>query len=183
MAKVLFSDIVYGIQNSNFLWILIPIFFIGIITDKYQEEFGTSVGNAISNGALIIFTGFSWMQLISGRDNFPIDVTLSQYLLSILIIGYGFAIIASGFGTGSFAQKYGRIRVITFMLMFFTFIIYVPILYNFVSIILFVLLFPFYYAFITELLKIMPNAGGKVKQVEKIKSVSDVKLKVKEYFG
>lgn len=183
MAKVDFIDIVYGVQNSNFLWILIPIFFIGIITDKYQEEFGTSVGNAISNGALIIFTGFSWMQLISSRSHFPVDVTISQYFLSILIIVYGFAIIASGFGTGDFAQKYGRIRVITFMLMFFTMIIYVPILYNFISIVLFVLLFPFYYAFITELLKVMPNAGGKKDKVEKIRSVSDVKAKVKEYFG
>lgn len=183
MVRVDFIDIVYGIQNSNFLWILIPIFFIGIVTDKYQEEFGTSIGNAISNGALIIFTGFSWMQLISGRENFPIDVTISQYIFSILIIGYGFAIIASGFGSGEFAKKYGRIRVITFMLMFFTMIIYVPILYNFISIIMFVLLFPFYYAFITELLKIMPTAGGKVIKVEKISSISDVKSKVKEYFG
>lgn len=183
MVIVNFIDIVSRIQNNNFYWILIPIFFIGIITDKYQEEFGTSIGNAISNGALIIFTGFSWMQLISGRSQFPIDITISQYLFSVLIIFYGFLIIASGFCSGKFAKKYGRIRVVTFMLMFFTMIIYVPILYNFVSIIMFVLLFPFYYAFITELLKIMPTAGGKVIKVKKINSISDIKSKIKEYFG
>lgn len=183
MVKVQFTDIIYEIQNSNFLWILIPIFFIGIITDKYQEEFGTSIGNAISNGALIIFTEFSWLQLVSSRTNFPTDITISQYLLSIFIIIYGFAIVASGFKTGEFAQKYGRIRVITFMLMFFTMIIYIPILYNFISIVLFVLIFPFYYAFITEFLKIMPSAGGKISKVKSIKSVSDIKSKIKEYFG
>ena len=171
MVTVHISEILMSLQQSNFLWIMIPIFFIGVITDKYQEEFGTSVGNAISNGALIIFTGFSWMQIISGRTSFPFEATVSQYLLAIFIITYGFAIIASGFGKGVFAQKYGRIRVVTFMLMFFTLIIYVPILYNIVSIVLFVLVFPFYYAFITELIKIMPSTGRTLK-------INDVKKKV-----
>lgn len=159
MIKVGIQEIVTGIHDSNFMWLLIPIFFIGIVTDKYQEEFGTSVGNAISNGTTVIFTGFAWIQYISSRINFPVEVTFSQYLFSIFIILYGFAIITSGFLTAEFATKYGRIRVITFMLMFFTMIIYVPILYNFVSILLFVFLFPFYYVFITELIKIMPPAS------------------------
>lgn len=157
-TRVHIDDIIYGLQSSDFLWIIIPIFFIGVITDKYQEEFGTSIGNAISNGALIIFTGFSWLQLISSRDNFPVDLLVSQYIFAFLIVIYGFSIMASGFSDGSFAQKYGRIRVVTFMLMFFTMMIYVPILYNFISILLFVLVFPFYYAFITELIKIMPSS-------------------------
>lgn len=159
MTQVHISDISTSFQNPDFFWILIPIFFIGVITDKYQEEFGTSIGNAISNGALIIFTGFSWMQVISSRGLQYFDVALSQYLFAALVIGYGFAIIASGFGTGAFAQKYGRIRVITFMLLFFTLMIYVPILYNFISIIIFVLIFPLYYAFITWVIHSMPSAG------------------------
>lgn len=169
MVQVHISEIILGVTQSNFLWIIIPIFFIGVITDKYQEEFGTSVGNAISNGALIIFTGFSWLQLISGRIDFPVEATISQIIFSLFIILYGFSIIASGFGSGDFAQKYGRIRVITFMLMFFTMMIYVPILYNFVSIILFVIIFPFYYAFITELIKIMPSTGSKISENKTIK--------------
>lgn len=166
MVKIHISDILYSIQDSNIVWLIIPIFFIGVVTDKYQEEFGTSIGNAISNGALIIFTGFSWLQIIFSRESFPIDITVSQVLFSVFIITYGFGIIASGFAKGEFAQKYGRIRVVTFMLMFFTMMIVVPVLYNFVSIILFVFLFPFYYAFITELIKIMPSAGGRKKTVE-----------------
>jgi predicted MFS family arabinose efflux permease len=161
MVTVGIEEIVSGLIEANFLWLLIPIFFGGIIADKYQEEHKTSIGNAISNGTMIIFSAFSWLQLILSRQNFPIDVTISQLLLSFIITVYGFSIIASGFGTGKFAQVYGRIRVITFMLMFFTIIIYVPILYNFVSILLFVFLFPFYYAFITELIKILPELGGK----------------------
>lgn len=184
MATVHISEIILAFQQSNFLWLIIPIFFIGVVTDKYQEEFGTSVGNAISNGALIIFTGFSWMQLISSRVGFPVDFTLSQYLFSILMIIYGFAIVASGFRTGEFAKKYGRIRVITFMLMFFTMMIYVPLLYNFVSILVFVLLFPFYYAFITELVKVMPRAGGKLNEVgtrSNVPTKKIIKAKLKEY--
>jgi len=186
MVKVSIFEIIDAVNASNFLWIIIPIFFIGIITDKYQEEFKTSVGNAISNGALIIFSGFSWLQLIFSRGNsLPIDFTISQFIFSIIIIIYGFTIIASGFRTGEFARVYGRIRVITFMLMFFTMIIYIPILYNIISLIIFVLLFPFYYAFITELIKVMPNARSNQKPipVENIKKVNIklLKNKMKEY--
>ncbi len=184
MNKISIFEIINAIENSSFLWILIPIFFIGIVTDKYQEEFKTSVGNAISNGALIIFSGFSWLQIIFSRGNkFPIDITLSQALFSIIIIFYGLTIIFSGFRSGEFARIYGRIRVITFMLMFFTTIIYIPILYNFVSIILFVLIFPFYYAFITELIKVMPSANKNIIKTQTIEKI-DMKFfrnKVKEY--
>lgn len=148
------------IQENNFLWIVVPIFFIGIITDKYQEEFKTSVGNAISNGTLILFTGFSWIQLILSRTNFPIDYTISQLLFSIFIIIYGFSIIASGFKTGKFAVTYGRIRVVTFLLVYFSIMIYYQELYNFLSILFFVFIFPFYYAFITEMIRIMPNSSN-----------------------
>ena len=194
MTKVGINELIFAIGDSNYLWILIPIFFIGIITDKYQEEFGTSIGNSISNGALIIFSGFSWIQIISSRENFALDVTISQYLLSVMIIVYGFSIIASGFKTGRFAKKYGRIRVVTFMLMFFSLIIYVPIFYNFVSVLLFVFLFPFYYAFITEFVKVMPNAGrkknpesyyAKLKTFNSVKSSESLRAlfqrKTKEY--
>ncbi len=161
MVQIHISELIVAFQESNILWIIIPIFFIGVVTDKYQEEFGTSVGNAISNGALIIFTGFSWLQMISSRGpSFPVDISLSQIFLTIFIISYGFIIVASGFRSGEFARVYGRIRVVTFMLIFFTMIIYVPLMYNFVSIVLFVLLFPFYYAFITELIKVLPSTGA-----------------------
>ena len=160
MVKIHVSELAEAFSQSDFLWIIVPIFFIGIITDKYQEEFGTSIGNAISNGALIIFTGFSWLQIITSRFDFPPSITLSQSIFALLIIVYGFVIIASGFNTGRFAQVYGRIRVVTFMLIVFTMMVYVPLLYNFITIVLYVLLFPFYYAFITELIKILPSAGS-----------------------
>ncbi|MCA9495337.1 MAG: hypothetical protein KC589_00185 [Nanoarchaeota archaeon] len=188
MVKVHITELITSVQDSNFLWLIIPIFFIGIITDKYQEEFGTSIGNAISNGALIIFTGFSWLQLISSRTNFENSFILSQIILSVFIIIYGFMIIASGFKTGEFGKTYGRIRVVTFMLIFFTIIIYVPLLYNFISIILYVLIFPFYYITITKLIKIMPSAGGGSKKftVDSLslnnKSIGKIKKdKIKEY--
>jgi hypothetical protein len=85
------------------------------------------------------------------------------------------------------------------MLMFFTMMIYVPILYNYVSILLFVLLFPFYYAFITELIKVLPGTGkssssiinlldaniNKNKQIINSKDQNTfeiIKLKIREYF-
>jgi hypothetical protein len=164
MVQIHISDIITSFQDSNILWIIIPIFFVGIITDKYQEEFGTSLGNAISNGALIIFTAFTWLQLISARGSeFPVDITISQLIFTLFIISYGFAIVASGFKSAEFAKVYGRIRVITFMLVFFTIMVYIPLFYNFISIVLFVLLFPFYYAFITELIKVLPSVGSESK--------------------
>lgn len=157
VVQISINELVIALNEANLLWILVPIFFVGIVTDKYQEEFGTDIGNAISNGAMVIFTGFSWLQIIEMRINYPENFILSQYLFTIFIIVYGFAIMVSGFKGGEFATKYGRTRVLTFMLMFFTMMIYTPLMYNFVSIILFVLLFPFYYAFITELVKVLPN--------------------------
>ena len=54
--------------------------------------------------------------------------------------------------------------------MFFTMMIYVPIFYNYISILLFVLVFPFYYAFISELIKALPgtgkSTGGLIKTLE-----------------
>ena len=92
---------------------------------------------------------------------YKLSIILSSFFfLTIFIISYGFIIVASGFRSGEFARVYGRIRVVTFMLIFFTMIIYVPLMYNFVSIVLFVLLFPFYYAFITELIKVLPSTGA-----------------------
>ncbi len=182
MVKIHISDLVVAFQDSNILWILIPIFFVGIITDKYQEEFGTSLGNAISNGALIIFTAFTWLQLISTRgENFPIDVTISQLLFTLFIISYGFAIVASGFETGKFAKKYGRIRVITFMLMFFTIMVYIPYLYNFISIIIFVLLFPLYYALITHIIKKLPSAASKNRVEHDGSTLESAEKRLKEY--
>lgn len=183
MTRIHISDLAFAFQESNILWILIPIFFVGIITDKYQEEFGTSLGNAISNGALIIFTAFSWLQLISTRgEEFAIDITVSQLLFTLFIILYGFAIVASGFESGEFAKKYGRIRVITFMLIFFTIMVYIPYFYNFISIIIFVLLFPLYYAVITHLIEILPSASTKEKQQEQNTStLESAEKRLKEY--
>ena len=185
MVRIHITELIAALQDGNFLWIIVPIFFIGVVTDKYQEEFGTSVGNAISNGALIIFTGFTWLQIIFSRTDFPIEATISQFIFSGLIILYGFAIIASGFNTGEFAQKYGRIRVVTFMLMFFTIMIYVPMLYNFISILMFVLIFPLYYASITEIVKNLPVAGGGLaREKADYVDMSDMNLRDRfVYFG
>lgn len=157
VLQISINELILALNEANMLWIIVPIFFVGIVTDKYQEEFGTDLGNAISNGAMVIFTGFSWLQIIEMRTNYPENFIFSQYLFTAFIIIYGFAIMVSGFKKSEFATTYGRTRVLTFMLMFFTMMIYTPLMYNFVSILLFVLLFPFYYAFITELIKILPN--------------------------
>lgn len=165
--------ILTGLQEANFFWLIIPIFFIGIITDKYQEEVKTTIGSAMSNGALVIFSAFSWVEIIITRvDIYPVEFIFSQLLFSFFIMIYGFAIIISSFRTREFAKKYGRIRVITFMLVFFTLMIYSPILYNYTSIVAFVLIFPFYYAFITELIKIMPSAKEDYQIIPQKESVS-----------
>ncbi len=161
------KDLIDALHDSNIVWLIVPIFFIGVITDKYQEEYETPVGNAITNGALILFSAFSWIQHISNRDPLPLDITLAQYLLSIFMIFYGLAIIGSGFRKAKFAKTYGRIRVVTFMLIFFTLIIHIPTLFNFYSILFFVMSFPLYYAAITGLIHILPEAS---KQDENTRS-------------
>ena len=184
------DTILIGLNEANFFWLVIPIFFIGIITDKYQEEVKTTIGSAMSNGALVIFSAFSWVEIIITRANiYPPEFIFSQLLFSFFIMIYGFAIIISSFRTKDFAKKYGRIRVITFMLVFFTIMIYSPALYNYGSVVAFVIIFPFYYALVTELIKIMPSAKEDYKVVQavddsqnKYKSTSEfLKIKINEY--
>jgi len=64
------------------------------------------------------------------------------------------------------------------MLMFFTMMIYIPETYNFMSIVLSVLLFPFYYAFLFELIKILPSLN-KIDNSYRIKE----KIVHKYYMG
>ena len=169
------ENFIFGISFSDLIWILLPIFFVGLITDKYQEEFKTSVGNAVSNGAFMIFTGFSWLQLIFSKLSFSIDIILSQILLS-------FFIIFSGFYKQKFAENFGRIRVITFMLVFFTILIYMPDLLNLLSIFLVLLVFPFYYFFITELIKFLPSINRKGPKIKEFHSdVKNIRFYLKRY--
>ena len=115
VIQLTINEIVFALNEANLLWVLVPIFFVGIVTDKYQEEYGTDLANAISNGAMVIFTAFSWLQIISLRQNYPSNFIISQYIFSVIIIIYGLAIMSSGFKKSNFAIIYGRTRVLTFI--------------------------------------------------------------------
>ncbi|MCA9487045.1 hypothetical protein H6501_05835 [Candidatus Woesearchaeota archaeon] len=158
--------------DSGIFWIIIPIFFIGIITDKYQEAKGTSIGNAITNGTFIIFSAFSWLQIIFSREGVPHSFQLSQTLFSFMAIIYGYLIIASGFKTGKFAVKYGRIRVVTYTLLYFTTMVYIPTLYTFKVLLFYCLFFPLYYAAMSKFINLLPE----IKASTYNKAITDSKI-------
>jgi hypothetical protein len=156
--------------NSNVLWLLVPVFFVGVITDKYQEQFKTSVGNAISNGSMIIFTSFTWLQYVL-NTNYNNSIIISQIIFIFLMITYAISIISSGFLKNEFAVVYGRIRVVTYFLLFFSFMVYLPTyFFNFKSLLFGILFFPIYYFLITYLIRKFPDANINKNVYKKVKN-------------
>lgn len=180
--KIIFNFI-NSIQFNELILTILPIIVIGIITDKYQEEFNTKLGNVISNGALLIFSGFSWFQIIDLNQ-----MSEYKYLLLIiytfLIIIYGMFLIGFSLEKKDFIKKYGNIRIITYILTVSTIMIFIPKLFtpNYIFIVFFI--GPYYYLFISKILPAFPelykNAKNKRK---KIKYSTPIKNKIiQEYF-
>ena len=46
----------------DLLWIIIPIYLTWIFTDFFQERRGTSLGNAITNGAVVLWVCVDWLR-------------------------------------------------------------------------------------------------------------------------
>ncbi|MBW2998049.1 hypothetical protein KY321_00790, partial [Candidatus Woesearchaeota archaeon] len=84
---------VYPFQDLNMLWILIPIWINFLFTDFFQEKDKTSMGNAITNGAVLLWVGIDWIRLIV---NLITDKTLGfsgalviKILICMSVISYG----------------------------------------------------------------------------------------------
>jgi len=144
--------------NSETIWIIIPIWLSWFFTEFFQEKKGTSFGDAISNGVVPFWVGIDWMrqltlQLTSDEIIFS-SLVFVKYLISVLILIYGFIIIAFGIKGKDFIKYFGRIREVTYILAVLTPFVYgliTPSYRYFLSVIIFFPVFYFIVEFIDRL--------------------------------
>ena len=144
--------------NSETIWIIIPIWLSWFFTEFFQEKKGTSFGDAISNGVVPFWVGIDWMrqltlQLTSNDISFS-PLVFVKYLISVLILIYGFIIIAFGIKGKDFIKYFGRIREVTYILAVLTPFVYgliTPSYRYFLSVIIFFPVFYFIVEFIDRL--------------------------------
>ena len=116
------------LKNLDMLWIIVPIWGVWLFSEFYQEKKGTSFGNAISNGATMLFVGVDWTRhvisdLTSGDLTFGLKfIMLAAVAASVLI--YGLTIIILGIKANRLVRIIGRVRETTYFMVMLSPIIY-----------------------------------------------------------
>ncbi|MBN1385624.1 hypothetical protein JW968_01455 [Candidatus Woesearchaeota archaeon] len=108
------------------LWILVPVYLMWIFTELFQEKKGTSLGNAITNGVVLIWAGVDWLRTLAGTTQW-FEKTIYFYAkigISALIIIYGALVIIFGLKMVKGVKVLGKIRMIAYFIIFFTPVIY-----------------------------------------------------------
>lgn len=160
-------------QNTDMLWVLIPIYFSWTFAEFFQEKTGTSLGNAISNGVVAVWAGMDWLRTtIKAHDFSQLFQTafMAEIALSIAVIIYGIFIILAGVNTLEITKYIGRIREVTFVLVAFTPVIYNVIGISWYALFSFLIYFPLFYYTIELLDKFVPNPKAIIKDINDIRS-------------
>lgn len=140
-------------KNVEILWILIPIWLGFIFSDFFQEKKGTSFGNAISNGVVMLWVGVDWSRfLIRNYQSFS-WLIFFKFFLCLFVVLWGFMVIYEGIKRKRVIHFVGRVRVVSYVMMVLS-----PIIYNLAdptfkyigSIILFAPLFYYFFELIDK---------------------------------
>lgn len=149
------------LKNLNMLWIIIPIYLAWIFTEFYQEKKGTSLGNAISNGVVVLWAGVDWARQIVGQ---LVDKTLligldffAKMFLAILVFIYGILIIVEGAKGKRITRFIGRIREVTYVVLMLTPIFYGTVQFSFKVLFAIILFFPLFYGIVEVIDRITPT--------------------------
>jgi len=159
----------------NLLWIIIPIYLTWIFTDFFQERRGTSLGNAITNGAVVLWVCVDWLrQTVTLWETFSV-VIFAKFGLLLVFFLYGMFIIIEGIKGRDFVTKFGRVRESAYIMLAFT-----PIMYGVVELTWMMLLsiivgFPvFYYAF-----EMVDRQIGKWSVIQRVEEEEDTEEKIR----
>ncbi|MFP4118096.1 MAG: hypothetical protein ACLFTR_04180 [Candidatus Woesearchaeota archaeon] len=168
------------IRDINILWILIPIWVSWFFTEFFQEKRGTGFGNAITNGGVSLWVAIDWARHLTNdlaSDNITIDYTLyTKFALCGFVLIYGLVVIIKGLKRNKFASIGGRIRVITYILVMFTPIVYDTSSINLMNIVSIFIYFPLFY-FILEIVdRIIPDSKALETDKETKKAGADTAI-------
>ncbi len=147
-------------QKPAMFWILIPIYLNWIFTDFFQERKGTSLGNAITNGAVVLWVSIDWTRtLIGSLHTFSWEIII-KFLLILLAFMYGLMITIEGIRGRDFVVRFGRCRETSYIMLMFTPAIYGVLHVTWQNMLAIVLFFPLFY-YIMEWIdvKLLPQFG------------------------
>jgi len=137
------------IKNLYMLWIIVPIWINWFFTEFFQEKEGTSIGNAVTNGAVMLWVGIDLIRYLIENfieTKFILSITnITKILICIFIIAYGIFIVYHGIKRKNFIKIIGRVRETSYVLLMFSPIVYELIPINFRFFLGFVIFFPIWY--------------------------------------
>jgi len=144
--------------DLNLLWVVIPVYIGWLFNEFYQEKIGTSFGNAITNGAVLIWIAVDWARTATGfLGTDVLGLTLFKFVLCMIAVSAGIFIIVEGIHRKRIVKFIGRSRNVTYFLLVFT-----PILYNVIdlslgALLVIILFFPIYYLLVEIIDRIVPD--------------------------
>ncbi len=155
--------------NLEMLWIIVPVYLNWFFADFFQEKRGTSLGNAVSNGVVIIWASTDWVR--TSVKLFFTKAIATTHLVgnigaSLLVFSYGVWIVYDSIKGKAIAHYIGRIRVVTYILLMITPLVYNSDISVLNAIVAMVLFFPVFYFLGEGLDRILPDPvtirdGGK----------------------
>ena len=142
-------------------WIIIPIWINWFFTEFFVEKYGTTLGSAVSNGAIPILASIDWLKytygiISEGISSFTFGI-LIRLSLSVAVLIYGVFVIIAGIKLKHIVFYIGRIRWITYVLVMVTPIIYNVINFNSRTLLVMILFFPLYWWVIEIFDRITPE--------------------------
>ena len=128
LVKTWFGLFAAPFLNTEMLWIIIPVYLNWIFADFFQEKRGTSLGNAISNGVVGLWASLDWVRTSvrlyqsTGISGWHVVGNIAG---SLAVFAYGLWIVHDGIKGKKIVHYIGRIRVVTYVLLMIT-----PLVYN-----------------------------------------------------
>ena len=149
------------VQEPEMFWIIVPIWINWFFTEFFVEKHGTTLGNAVSNGAIPIIASVDWLRysyrLISeGTISFTFGAFI-RISLAVLVLIYGIFVIIAGIKLKRIVFYVGRIRWITYVLVMLTPIIYNVIEFDLKTFWAVLLFFPLYWWIIEIFDRVTPE--------------------------
>ncbi|MEK6901486.1 MAG: hypothetical protein AABX37_04030 [Nanoarchaeota archaeon] len=128
LVKTWFGLFAAPFLNTEMLWIIVPVYLNWIFADFFQEKRGTSLGNAISNGVVGLWASLDWVR--TSIRLYQSTVISGWHLAgniagSLGVFAYGLWIVHDGIKGKKIVHYIGRIRVVTYILLMIT-----PLVYN-----------------------------------------------------
>ena len=116
------------LKNLDMLWIIVPIWASWLFAEFFQEKKGTSFGNAISNGVVMLFVGIDWVRYIIRQISAELvsldAASFIKLAIAAFIMIFGLSIIFLGVKAKPVVRAIGRVREVSYLMLMFTPIVY-----------------------------------------------------------